>query len=149
MQLEIEENALKKESDEASRIRLKELQEELAEEKEKQAALQARVENEKEKIAKVQEKRAELDESRKALEDAENNYDLEKAAVLQHGKIPELEKELKALEASFQEEQGEDSDRIIREVVTDEEIGEIVSQWTGIPVSKLVETEREKIVALI
>ncbi|HEC2156273.1 TPA: ATP-dependent chaperone ClpB [Staphylococcus delphini] len=148
MQLEIEENALKKESDEASRIRLKELQEELAEEKEKQAALQARVENEKEKIAKVQEKRAELDESRKALEDAENNYDLEKAAILQHGKIPELEKELKALEAAFQEEKGTDSDRIIREVVTDEEIGEIVSQWTGIPVSKLVETEREKLLHL-
>lgn len=148
MQLEIEENALKKESDEASRIRLKELQEELAEEKEKQAALQARVENEKEKIAKVQEKRAELDESRKALEDAENNYDLEKAAILQHGKIPELEKELKALEAAFQEEKGTDSDRIIREVVTDEEIGEIVSQWTGIPVSKLVETEREKLLNL-
>lgn len=148
MQLEIEENALKKESDEASRIRLKELQEELAEEKEKQAALQARVENEKEKIAKVQEKRAELDESRKALEDAENNYDLEKAAILQHGKIPELEKELKALESAFQEEKGTDSDRIIREVVTDEEIGEIVSQWTGIPVSKLVETEREKLLHL-
>ncbi|HEC2153163.1 TPA: ATP-dependent chaperone ClpB [Staphylococcus delphini] len=148
MQLEIEENALKKESDEASRIRLKELQEELAEEKEKQAALQARVENEKEKIAKVQEKRAELDESRKALEDAENNYDLEKAAILQHGKIPELEKDLKALEAAFQEEKGTDSDRIIREVVTDEEIGEIVSQWTGIPVSKLVETEREKLLHL-
>lgn len=148
MQLEIEENALKKESDEASRIRLKELQEELAEEKEKQDALQARVENEKEKIAKVQEKRAELDESRKALEDAENNYDLEKAAILQHGKIPELEKELKALESAFQEEKGTDSDRIIREVVTDEEIGEIVSQWTGIPVSKLVETEREKLLHL-
>lgn len=149
MQLEIEENALKKESDEASRIRLKELQEELAEEKEKQAQLQARVEEEKEKIAKVQEKRAELDESRKALEDAENNYDLEKAAILQHGKIPELEKELKTLEAAFQEDQGDDkADRIIREVVTDEEIGEIVSQWTGIPVSKLVETEREKLLHL-
>ena len=148
MQLEIEENALKKESDEASRVRLQELQEELAEEKEKQAQLQARVEQEKEKIAKVQEKRAELDESRKALEDAENNYDLETAAVLQHGKIPQLEKELKELEAAFQETQGEDSDRIIREVVTDEEIGEIVSQWTGIPVSKLVETEREKLLNL-
>ncbi|UXR78862.1 MULTISPECIES: ATP-dependent chaperone ClpB [unclassified Staphylococcus] len=148
MQLEIEENALKKESDEASRVRLQELQEELAEEKEKQAQLQARVEQEKEKISKVQEKRAELDESRKALEDAENNYDLEKAAVLQHGKIPQLEKELKELEAAFQESQGEDSDRIIREVVTDEEIGEIVSQWTGIPVSKLVETEREKLLNL-
>ncbi|MCO4345158.1 ATP-dependent chaperone ClpB [Staphylococcus agnetis] len=148
MQLEIEENALKKESDEASQIRLKELQEELAEEKEVQAKLQSRVESEKEKIAKVQEKRTELDESRKALEDAENNYDLEKAAELQHGKIPELEKELKELEASFQEAQGSDSDRIIREVVTDEEIGEIVSQWTGIPVSKLVETEREKLLGL-
>ncbi|MDO5376046.1 MAG: ATP-dependent chaperone ClpB [Staphylococcus rostri] len=148
MQLEIEENALKKESDEASRVRLQELQEELAEEKEKQAQLQARVEQEKEKIAKVQEKRAELDESRKALEDAENNYDLETAAVLQHGKIPQLEKELKELEAAFQETQGEDGDRIIREVVTDEEIGEIVSQWTGIPVSKLVETEREKLLNL-
>lgn len=146
MQLEIEENALKKESDEASQMRLKELQEELAEEKEVQAQLQSRVE--KEKIAKVQEKRTELDESRKALEDAENNYDLEKAAELQHGKIPQLEKELKELEASFQESQGTDSDRIIREVVTDEEIGEIVSQWTGIPVSKLVETEREKLLNL-
>lgn len=148
MQLEIEENALKKESDEASQIRLKELQEELAEEKEVQARLQSRVESEKEKIAKVQEKRTELDESRKALEDAENNYDLEKAAELQHGKIPQLEKELKELEASFQESQGADGDRIIREVVTDEEIGEIVSQWTGIPVSKLVETEREKLLHL-
>ena len=148
MQLEIEENALKKESDEASQMRLKELQEELAEEKEVQAQLQSRVESEKEKIAKVQEKRTELDESRKALEDAENNYDLEKAAELQHGKIPQLEKELKELEASFQESQGSDSDRIIREVVTDEEIGEIVSQWTGIPVSKLVETEREKLLNL-
>ncbi|MGV3243552.1 ATP-dependent chaperone ClpB [Staphylococcus sp. 11261D007BR] len=149
MQLEIEENALKKESDEASHVRLKELQEELAEEKEKQAQLQSRVEKEKEKIAKVQEKRTELDESRKALEDAENNYDLEKAAELQHGKIPELEKELKELEAAFQEEQGDDAgDRIIREVVTDEEIGEIVSQWTGIPVSKLVESEREKLLNL-
>ncbi|MCO4330925.1 ATP-dependent chaperone ClpB [Staphylococcus hyicus] len=148
MQLEIEENALKKESDEASQIRLKELQEELAEEKEVQAQLQSRVESEKEKIAKVQEKRTELDESRKALEDAENNYDLEKAAELQHGKIPQLEKELKELEASFQESQGADGDRIIREVVTDEEIGEIVSQWTGIPVSKLVETEREKLLHL-
>ncbi|PTJ72969.1 ATP-dependent chaperone ClpB [Staphylococcus hyicus] len=148
MQLEIEENALKKESDEASQIRLKELQEELAEEKEVQAQLQSRVESEKEKIAKVQEKRTELDESRKALEDAENNYDLEKAAELQHGKIPQLEKELQELEASFQESQGADGDRIIREVVTDEEIGEIVSQWTGIPVSKLVETEREKLLHL-
>ncbi|PTL18377.1 ATP-dependent chaperone ClpB [Staphylococcus gallinarum] len=148
MQLEIEESALKNESDNASKQRLQELQEELSNEKEKQNAIQSRVEEEKGKIAKLQEKRTELDESRKALEDAENNYNLEKAAELQHGKIPELEKELQEMEATFQYEQNGDSDRIIREIVTDEEIGDIVSSWTGIPVSKLVETEREKLLNL-
>ncbi|MCD8920750.1 ATP-dependent chaperone ClpB [Staphylococcus gallinarum] len=148
MQLEIEESALKNESDNASKQRLQELQEELSNEKEKQNAIQSRVEEEKGKIAKLQEKRTELDENRKALEDAENNYNLEKAAELQHGKIPELEKELQEMEAAFQYEQNGDSDRIIREIVTDEEIGDIVSSWTGIPVSKLVETEREKLLNL-
>ncbi|HDJ7272516.1 TPA: AAA family ATPase, partial [Staphylococcus aureus Sa_TPS3177] len=148
MQLEIEESALKNESDNASKQRLQELQEELANEKEKQAALQSRVESEKEKIAKLQEKRAQLDESRQALEDAQTNNNLEKAAELQYGTIPQLEKELRELEDNFQDEQGEDTDRMIREVVTDEEIGDIVSQWTGIPVSKLVETEREKLLHL-
>lgn len=148
MQLEIEESALKNESDNASKQRLQELQVELANEKEKQSSIQSRVEEEKEKIAKLQEKRSELDESRKALEDAENNYNLEKAAELQHGKIPQLEKELRELEDAFQNEQNEDNDRIIREIVTDEEIGDIVSSWTGIPVSKLVETEREKLLNL-
>jgi ATP-dependent Clp protease ATP-binding subunit ClpB len=148
MQLEIEESALKNESDNASKQRLQELQEELANEKEKQSEISSRVEQEKEKIAKLQEKRTELDESRKALEDAENNYNLERAAELQHGKIPELEKELRELEAAFQDEQNEDNDRIIREIVSDEEIGDIVSAWTGIPVSKLVETEREKLLNL-
>lgn len=148
MQLEIEESALKNESDNASKQRLQELQEELANEKEKQAALQSRVESEKEKIAKLQEKRAQLDENRQALEDAQTNNNLEKAAELQYGTIPQLEKELRELEDNFQDEQGEDTDRMIREVVTDEEIGDIVSQWTGIPVSKLVETEREKLLHL-
>ncbi|OEK66574.1 ATP-dependent chaperone ClpB [Staphylococcus equorum] len=148
MQLEIEESALKNESDNISKQRLQELQQELSNEKEKQNAIQSRVEEEKSKIAKLQEKRTELDESRKALEDAENNYDLEKAAELQHGKIPELEKELRELEDAFQNEQNGDNDRIIREIVTDEEIGDIVSSWTGIPVSKLVETEREKLLNL-
>ena len=134
MQLEIEESALKNESDNASKQRLQELQEELS--------------NEKEKIGKLQQKRAELDESRKALEDAQTNNNLEKAAELQYGKIPQLEKELRELEDVFQDETGEDSDRMIREVVSDEEIGDIVSQWTGIPVSKLVETEREKLLHL-
>lgn len=148
MQLEIEESALKNESDNASKQRLQELQQELTNEKEKQNAIQSRVEEEKGKIAKLQEKRTELDESRKALEDAENNYNLEKAAELQHGKIPELEKELRDLEDAFQNEQNGDTDRIIREIVSDEEIGDIVSSWTGIPVSKLVETEREKLLNL-
>lgn len=148
MQLEIEESALKNESDNASKQRLQELQEELSNEKEKQNAIQSRVEEEKGKIAKLQEKRSELDESRKALEEAETNYNLERAAELQHGKIPALEKELRELEEAFQDEQSGDTDRIIREIVTDEEIGDIVSSWTGIPVSKLVETEREKLLNL-
>lgn len=147
MQLEIEESALKNEPDNASKHRLEELQEELSNEKEKQASLQSRVEQEKEKIAKVQEKRAELDRSRQALEDAQTEGNLEKAAELQYGTIPQLEKELKEFEEAYQDEQG-DSERMIREVVSDEEIGDIVSQWTGIPVSKLVETEREKLLNL-
>ena len=147
MQLEIEESALKNESDNASKHRLEELQEELSNEKEKQASLQSRVEQEKEKIAKVQEKRAELDRSRQALEDAQTEKKKKKAAELQYGTIPQLEKELKEFEEAYQDEQG-DSERMIREVVSDEEIGDIVSQWTGIPVSKLVETEREKLLNL-
>lgn len=148
MQLEIEENALKSESDQASQIRLEELQKELADEKEKQQQLQSKVEEEKEQIKSLQDKRAELDESKKALENAENQYDLGKAAELKHGKIPQIEAELKELEDSFAEENGDDHDRLIREIVTDEEIGYIVSQWTGIPVSRLVETEREKLLKL-
>lgn len=147
MQLEIEESALKNESDNASKHRLEELQEELSNEKEKQASLQSRVEQEKEKIAKVQEKRAELDRSRQALEDAQTESNYEKAAELQYGTIPQLEKELKEYEEAFHDEQG-DNERMIREVVSDEEIGDIVSQWTGIPVSKFVETEREKLLNL-
>lgn len=148
MQLEIEENALKSESDQASQIRLEELQKELADEKEKQQQLQSKVEEEKEQIKSLQDKRAELDESKKALENAENQYDLGKAAELKHGKIPQIEAKLRELEDSFAEENGDDHDRLIREIVTDEEIGYIVSQWTGIPVSRLVETEREKLLKL-
>ncbi|UTI86477.1 ATP-dependent chaperone ClpB [Mammaliicoccus sciuri] len=148
MQLEIEENALKSESDQSSQIRLEELQKELADEKEKQQQLQSKVEQEKEQIKSLQDKRAELDESKQAFENAENQYDLAKAAELKHGKIPQIEAELKELEEAFAEETGSDHDRLIREVVTDEEIGYIVSQWTGIPVSRLVETEREKLLKL-
>ena len=146
MQLEIEESALKNESDNASKHRLEELQEELSNEKEKQASLQSRVEQEKEKIMKVQEKRAELDRSRQALEDAQTEGNLEKQRITIWYNTS-IRKELKEFEEAYQDEQG-DSERMIREVVSDEEIGDIVSQWTGIPVSKLVETEREKLLNL-
>ncbi|ULG72635.1 ATP-dependent chaperone ClpB [Macrococcus brunensis] len=147
LQLEIEEKALKNEEDSASRMRLDELQKELADEKEKQQILATKVEKEKSQIQVVQEKRSELDQYRTQLEEAQNNYDLAKASELQYGKIPEIEKELAQLEEDFQEET-KGKDRLIREVVTDEEIGYIVSQWTGIPVSKLVETEKEKLLKL-
>ncbi|TDL95448.1 ATP-dependent chaperone ClpB [Macrococcus brunensis] len=147
LQLEIEEKALKNEEDSASRMRLDELQKELADEKEKQQILAAKVEKEKSQIQVLQEKRSELDQYRTQLEEAQNNYDLAKASELQYGKIPEIEKELAQLEEDFQEET-KGKDRLIREVVTDEEIGYIVSQWTGIPISKLVETEKEKLLKL-
>ena len=146
MQLEIEESALKNESDNASKHRLEELQEELSNEK-KTSVITISCRTRKRKIAKVQEKRAELDRSRQALEDAQTESNYEKAAELQYGTIPQLEKELKEYEEAFHDEQG-DNERMIREVVSDEEIGDIVSQWTGIPVSKLVETEREKLLNL-
>ena len=101
MQLEIEESALKNESDNASKQRLEELQEELSNEKEKTSVITITCRTRKEKIAKLQEKRAELDESRKALEDAQTNNNLEKAAELQYGKIPQLEKELKRIRRRF------------------------------------------------
>lgn len=103
--------------------------------------------NKRKKNCESTRKRAELDRSRQALEDAQTEGNLEKAAELQYGTIPQLENELKEFEEAYQDEQG-DSERMIREVVSDEEIGDIVSQWTGIPVSKLVETEREKLLNL-
>ena len=147
MQLEIEEAALKNEDDSVSRKRLEELQAELAEAREGQGALSQRVEKEKEQIARVNDKRAEVDKVRQELEDAENNYELERAAELRHGRLPQLEKELSEFEAVLAEESTGEN-RIIREVVTEEEIGYIVSQWTGIPVSKLVETEKDKLLKL-
>ncbi|UOB21146.1 ATP-dependent chaperone ClpB [Macrococcus armenti] len=147
LQLEIEEKALKHESDAKSEARLHELQKELADEKERQQMLTAKVEKEKEQISIVQNKRAELDDYRKQLEDAQSNYDLEKASELQYAKIPAIEKELSDLEAQLLDET-KDTDRLIREVVTEEEIGYIVSQWTGIPVNKLVESEKDKLLRL-
>ena len=147
MQLEIEEQALKNEDDSVSRLRLDELQKDLSEAREAQASLSQRVEKEKEQIGRVNEKRAEVDKARQELEEAENNYELERAAELRHGRLPQLEKELAEYEDNLQEASAGEN-RIIREVVTEEEIGYIVSTWTGIPVSKLVETEKDKLLKL-
>lgn len=145
MQLEIEEAALEKESDDSSRERLEALQKELAGLKEKAYSMKTKWELEKEAIQKVQEKREQLEKYRLDLQEAENNYDLNKAAELRHGSIPALEKELKKLESEEGERQGE---RLLREEVTEDEIAGIVARWTGIPVTKLVEGEREKLLKL-
>ncbi len=144
MQLEIEEAALKKESDDASKKRLKNLQEELAELREEANAMKMQWETEKEEVNSVSAKRAEIDKAKHELEDAENNYDLERAAVLRHGTIPQLEKELKELEAK-----AKDSEiKMVQESVTENEIAQVVGRLTGIPVTKLVEGEREKLIKL-
>ena len=145
MQLEIEEAALAKESDEASKERLINLQKELAEFRDQANTMRAKWQLEKEGIQKVQEKRELLEKSRRELEKAENEYDLNKAAELRHGKIPALEKELQQMEAEVNGKQGE---RLLREEVTEDEIASIVARWTGIPVTKLVEGEREKLLRL-
>lgn len=144
MQLEIEEAALKKEQDEASKKRLDILQAELAELREEANSMKMRWETEKEEVNKVSTKREELDKARHELEEAESNYDLEKAAVLRHGTIPQLETELKELERSNEAIEG----RLVQEAVTDNEISLVVGRMTGIPVAKLVEGEREKILRL-
>lgn len=145
MQLEIEEQALMKETDGASKRRLEVLQEDLQQLKEQQKQLKKQWEIEKAGLEAVQRKRELLDEYRRELEDAESKYDLNKAAELRHGKIPALEKELEQLEASLEEAA---ENRILREEVSADTIAAIVSRWTGIPVTKLVEGEREKLLRL-
>ncbi|MFF2446187.1 ATP-dependent chaperone ClpB [Neobacillus sp. NPDC058068] len=143
MQLEIEEAALRKESDEGSKLRLEVLLKELADLKEQLDLMKAKWLNEKQSIQKLQEKREKLEKLRRELIQAEDKYDLNRAAELRHGQIPLAEKELKELEADAK--MGE---RLLREEVTGEEISNIVSRWTGIPLSKLVEGEREKLLKL-
>ena len=144
MQLEIEEAALKKETDDASKKRLENLQEELADLREEVNSMKLQWETEKEEVNAISNKRAELERVRHELEDAENNYELERAAVLRHGTIPQLEKELKELERK------NDSDQLkmVQESVTENEIAVVVGRLTGIPVTKLVEGEREKLLKL-
>ncbi|MFT8393419.1 MAG: ATP-dependent chaperone ClpB [Liquorilactobacillus ghanensis] len=143
MRQEVEEAALKKETDTASKKRLSELQTDLAEMREKVNTLKMRWENEKEDIKKLSDKKGELDQARHELEEAENNYDLEKAAKLQHGTIPQLEKELKDLEAAKRPDNW-----LVEESVTENEIAQVVSRTTGIPVAKLVQGERQKLLQL-
>ncbi|MDF0479539.1 ATP-dependent chaperone ClpB [Vagococcus sp. PNs007] len=145
MQLEIEEAALKKEDDDASKKRLDILQEELAELREEANLMKMRWETEKAEVNLLSEKRSEIDKARHELEEAESNYDLEQAAVLRHGTIPKLEQELKDLEAK---NEAESDNRLVQEAVTDNEISVVVGRLTGIPMTKLVEGEREKILRL-
>ncbi|HKK00717.1 MAG TPA: ATP-dependent chaperone ClpB [Desulfuromonadales bacterium] len=146
MQLEIEEAALKKEKDRASRERLEALRRELADLRHQADTLKVQWEAEKEGIKKVQTLREEIEKVRQQVEVAERNYDLNKAAELKHGRLPQLERELHELEAH---ETGEsDEPRLLREEVTEEEIAGIVARWTGIPVTRLVEGEREKLLKL-
>ncbi|MBN1540095.1 MAG: AAA family ATPase, partial [Candidatus Thermoplasmatota archaeon] len=146
MRLEIEEAALKKEKDRNSRNRLKALRKELSELKERADALSARWDAEKTSILRVSTLRKEIEGLKKELEDAELEYDLNKAAEIRHGKLPKLKKELALKERELSSRQGDGP--MLREVVTEEEISEIISKWTGIPLSRLVEGEREKILKL-
>ena len=146
MQLEIEDAALKKEKDTASRDRLKALRRELADLREKADTLRAQWEAEKEAIARVRRLREEMERLRQEVEAAELDYDLNRAAELKHGRLPELAGQLGDAEARLGEKQG--GSRLLREEVTDSEIAEIVSRWTGIPVTRLVEGERQKLLHL-
>ncbi len=145
LQLEIEEAALTQEKDDVSRNRLDVLRKELASTREEADALRARWDAEKGALGKVQKVREEIETVRRDMERAEREYDLQKMAELRHGRLPQLEAELARLEADVSDHQ---SGALIKEEVSQEEIGEIVARWTGIPVSRLMEGEREKLLQL-
>ncbi|MGZ3508284.1 MAG: ATP-dependent chaperone ClpB [Vulcanimicrobiaceae bacterium] len=146
MQLEIEREALRKESDAASKERLDRIEKELAELHEEADALKAKWQVEKEQVQKLQAVRAEIDATKSEIEKAERQYDLNRAAELRYGKLAELERQLQALEAVAQ--QNGQTGRLLKEEVDEEDIAEIVSRWTGIPVSKLLEGEKQKLLHL-
>jgi len=146
MRLEIEEAALSKESDPASKQRLEELRRELADLRAEADAMRAQWDAERQALKKVQTLRSEIEKIRHETEAAERNYDLNRAAELRHGMLPDLERRLAAEEEQLAAKQA--GRRLLREVVTDEEIADIVSRWTGIPVSRLQEGEREKVLRL-
>ena len=145
IQHEIEEAALKKEDDALSREHLAEIQKELAEMRDEFNAKKAQWENEKNAIGKVQKLREELESANAELEAAQRQYDLNRAAELQYGRIPELRKQLEAEEAIANEGKARS---LLRDKVTEEEIARIIERWTGIPVAKLMEGEREKLLHL-
>jgi ATP-dependent Clp protease ATP-binding subunit ClpB len=144
--LEIEEAALAKEEDRASKTRLEELRKELADVRSEADAMRAQWESERLALRKVQALRQEIEEVRQQADQAERNYDLNLAAELRHGKLPELERKLQAEEEQLAAKQG--GHRLLREVVTEAEIASIVSRWTGIPMSRLQEGERDKLLRL-
>ena len=146
MQLEIEEAAMKKETDKLTQAHLAEVQKELAELREQFNGMKARWENEKQSIGKVQSLRQEIEKINAEIEMAQNRYDLNKAAELKYGKLPQLQKELEEAEKTSETEEKEDT--LLRDRVTEEEISRIVARWTGIPVAKLMEGEREKLLHL-
>lgn len=146
MQLEIEEAALSKETDKASQDRLATLRQELADQKTQASAMRAQWDTEKQAIAVVRDLREEIEQVRRQVEQAERAYDLNRAAELRHGRLPELERRLKTAETQLTDQQG--GQRLLREEVTEDEIAEIVSRWTGIPVTRLVEGERDKLLRL-
>ena len=145
MRMEIELAALKKETDNASKARREDLEKELAEIKEKSAVLKSEWEAEKKSISEVGTLRESLELAKRNLAKAEREYDLNKAAELRHGTVPGLEKQIRALEEKVRDDSGK---RLLKEQVDEEDIAEIVSRWTHIPVSKLVQGEREKLLAL-
>ena len=146
MQLEIEEAAMKKETDKLTLAHLAEVQKELAELREQFNGMKARWENEKQSIGKVQSLRQEIEKINAEIEMAQNRYDLNKAAELKYGRLPQLQKELEEAEKAGEAEEKEDT--LLRDKVTEEEISRIVARWTGIPVAKLMEGEREKLLHL-
>ena len=146
MQLEIEEAAMKKETDKLTQAHLAEVQKELAELRDSFHGMKARWESEKQSIGKVQNLRQEIEQINAEIEMAQNRYDLNRAAELKYGRLPQLQKELE--EAEKQSEAPDREDSLLRDRVTEEEIARIVARWTGIPVAKLMEGEREKLLHL-
>ena len=145
MQLEIEETALSKEKDEFSKKRLEKIKKDKAELKTKFDGMKAKWDNEKKAISEVQKIRGEIENVNSKIEQAERNYDLNKVAELRYGKLPELQKELKEKEELIEKSK---EDGLLRNKVTEEEIAKIISKWTGIPITKLMEGEKEKILHL-